>query len=202
MFKIFFDTKVIQVGNHRNFGDIVENDNVFVYKENSNLQPILLRFISDKEAKELYIINQAEDKFWKDIYTNIKYKEAAGGVVYNIKDEVLVIKRFGKWDLPKGGIKKGETSRAAALREVEEETAINELKIVDIFPFTFHLYEHKDKLVLKKTYWFAMKTNTTAVPSPQTEEQIEEAKWISKEQLSEMKGNTWDSLIEVWDNIS
>ena len=51
-----------------------------------------------------------------------KIIEAAGGVVFNEKNEILMIYRLKTWDLPKGKIEKGETPADAAFREVCEET--------------------------------------------------------------------------------
>ncbi len=44
-------------------------------------------------------------------------------------DEILMIFRRGKWDLPKGKLDKGESLEACALREVEEETGLKKNKI-------------------------------------------------------------------------
>lgn len=201
MYKFYFDKKVVNVGTHRNFEDISGNESIYTYNKGTGLRPIIERFLSDKETMEIYIINADENAFWKDVFLNFKYREAAGGVVTNEKGEVLVIKRWEKWDLPKGGIKKAENSRNAAMREVEEETAIGDLKITGILPFTFHLYAEKENLYLKKTYWYAMKTSSTKEPTPQKEEDIEIAKWINKEELNSVKENTWDSLFDVWNEI-
>ena len=48
--------------------------------------------------------------------------EAAGCIVKNEEGKILMMKRLGKWDLPKGKIDKGETPIQASLRELEEET--------------------------------------------------------------------------------
>src|SRR5687768_2564827 len=47
---------------------------------------------------------------------------AAGGLVQNEKEELLMIYRKGKWDLPKGKLDKNEKLEDCALREVMEET--------------------------------------------------------------------------------
>ncbi|RDI94880.1 NUDIX hydrolase [Meiothermus sp. QL-1] len=49
----------------------------------------------------------------------------AGGVLFNPKGEVLLIRdRMGYWCFPKGHVEPGESLAQAALREVEEETGI------------------------------------------------------------------------------
>ena len=55
-----------------------------------------------------------------------------GALIFNAKKEVLMIctqKWSGKWGIPGGKIKRGESSLAALRREIKEETA---LKITDI----------------------------------------------------------------------
>ncbi|MBI4176980.1 MAG: NUDIX domain-containing protein [Candidatus Aenigmarchaeota archaeon] len=55
----------------------------------------------------------------------VVFRKSADGV------EFLLLKRKRKgWELPKGGIEKGETAKRAALREVREETGLTLLKIV------------------------------------------------------------------------
>ncbi len=198
MFKIYFEHKIINVGNHRNFNELSGDEGVYTYNRNTNLTPIVKRLISSYDTTEIFIINSDEDAFWKDIFKNFKYKEAAGGLVFNDKDEFLAIKRYGKWDLPKGGIKKAESSRNAAMREVTEETGIDELKITDILPITFHIYIQNDELFFKKTYWFKMKTSSQKTPIPQLEEDITEAKWLKKREINEITSNTWHSLFDLW----
>lgn len=75
------------------------------------------------------------DQLWADFQTHYKIVSAAGGVV-NLKgtDTYLFIYRRGSLDLPKGKIDPGETIQTAALREVEEETGLSELKIVSSLP--------------------------------------------------------------------
>jgi len=202
MFKIYFDNRVINVGNTRSFSDSSSHEDVHYYSKGNNIAPIFSRFVASPDIKETFIVLNDEDALWRDIFQNLKYKEAAGGVVYNEQNEILLIKRFGKWDFPKGGIKQSENSRNAAMREVEEETAISDLKIKDILPLTFHLYILNENLYLKKTYWYGMKTTSTAAPIPQSEEDIEEAIWVKKSDIQKYRKNSWDSLFDVWNSIS
>ncbi|MBR1904667.1 MAG: NUDIX domain-containing protein, partial [Alphaproteobacteria bacterium] len=61
------------------------------------------------------------------------YRLNAGVVVFNRKRQVLLCRRSDEkdaWQFPQGGIEKGETPAAAALRELEEETSICSVKLV------------------------------------------------------------------------
>jgi len=107
--------------------------------------------------------------------------EAAGGLVFNTAGEALFIFRRGFWDLPKGKIDPGETIKEAAVREVQEETGIQQITLGPALIDTYHTYKtKKGRRILKKTYWFEMQTSDTAL-TPQTEEDIDIAQWESVE---------------------
>ncbi len=126
------------------------------------------------------------------------YIEAAGGLVWNEKGKVLMIHRLGFWDLPKGKIDPGETPKVAAKREVKEECGIGKLKIIKGLPSSFHTYEMKGKKYLKRTYWFEMLCKDDTPPIPQTEENIDEVKWMGKTKLKALnKENTYLSILDV-----
>ncbi len=59
--------------------------------------------------------------------------DAAGGLIYRKNDseapEVVMIYRWGKWDLPKGKREKNESIADCAAREVSEELGIKRPKL-------------------------------------------------------------------------
>ena len=127
---------------------------------------------------------------------------AAGGVVFNNKKELLVIHRIGKWDLPKGKLEQGEEIPACAIREVEEECGVGDLKLIRELVSTFHCYKtKKGTWVLKRTYWYEMKTSYAEKLTPQLEEGIDAVEWVASERISEIKKNTYNSINEVIDLI-
>jgi 8-oxo-dGTP pyrophosphatase MutT (NUDIX family) len=77
--------------------------------------------------------------------SKISVQKAGGGLVYNTKGEILFIFRNGKWDLPKGGIEKNEKIKQTAVREVEEETGVTGLEVVEKLPKTYHVFKQIDK---------------------------------------------------------
>ena len=89
-----------------------------------------------KFSSVLLYNNESTKKLLHDFISAFKYLEAAGGVVVNSNKERLFIHRFGRWDLPKGKLEKGESPAEAALREVYEETGLK-IKINDFAIYTF-----------------------------------------------------------------
>jgi len=70
--------------------------------------------------------------------------------------ELMLIFRRGKWDLPKGKLDPGETLETCALREVQEETGVSNVKLEKFIGITQHTYfdKHIGKEVLKETHWY------------------------------------------------
>lgn len=123
--------------------------------------------------------------------------EAGGGVVKNQHGEVLVIFRYGKWDLPKGKREEGEGFEDCALREVAEECGIKGHRIEKKLVATYHTYKIKNKIFLKHTEWFAMDYSGPLSCKPQLEEDISQALWVAKSSLHEVYENTYQSVIDV-----
>ncbi len=106
--------------------------------------------------------------------------KAAGGYVVRAgqgQPDVLLIRRRGVWDLPKGKRDKGETMAACAAREVREELGITDVHVVQPLGQTQHGYLEKGRFAVKKTRWFLMTTTATAF-SPQAEEDIDDVAWV------------------------
>lgn len=109
--------------------------------------------------------------------------EAGGGVVYREtgKDgsEVVLIKRRGLWDLPKGKKEGNETVKECAVREVSEEIGISIPMISYFLTKTYHEYRENGKLIGKITHWYLMEPDDPETEfTPQKEEQIEEVRWV------------------------
>jgi len=124
---------------------------------------------------------------------------AAGGLVTNEKNELLMMFRRGKWDLPKGKVDEGETLEIAAIREVQEETGIKNISLGKFIDVTNHEYFEKrlNSDVMKETHWFAMHVDGESKLIPQTEEDIEKIIWADEEELKECLKNTYQSIKEI-----
>ena len=124
-----------------------------------------------------------------------KIVEAAGGLVKNLKtNHFLFIFRNKKWDLPKGRINKNEEVKSAAIREVEEETGVNNLSIVEHLNTTYHIFKKNRKYRLKKTFWYLMETDFIDELTPEKKEGIEKAIWIDKNSIGTIKNEIYQNI--------
>ncbi|HEX2536262.1 MAG TPA: NUDIX domain-containing protein, partial [Chitinophagaceae bacterium] len=113
-------------------------------------------------------------------------------------ETVLLIFRKGKWDLPKGKLDPGETLEACAVREVQEETGLQEINLGAYLHTTFHTYTEGNELALKESVWYLMEhTGPGEGLTPQREEDIEECIWVPLTGLEPYLGNTHASIADV-----
>ncbi len=138
-----------------------------------------------------------------------KYVPAAGGFVKNEKGEFLFIHRLGYWDLPKGKIDKKDiqdagstihdnlSARAAAIREVTEETGLTSVTISGNLPSTWHIYTAKEKQILKQTFWFEMAADSSQPLKPQVSEGIFLVKWAQPQAIHCILSHTYASIREL-----
>ena len=137
--------------------------------------------------------NAAYEQFSRDAY----YIEAAGGVVRGSDGRVLMIRRFNRWDLPKGHIEKGEDSLTAAMREIEEETGVTGLIFDRLLCNTLHSYSVYGRWEIKRTYWYAFHCSCSAA-TPQTEEDITQVVWCDSGQVAENLKDSYPTIREVF----
>jgi len=166
----------------------------FFLLKNVNLDYVV-RKLQRSEFSKVYLYHPDSDKLLSIFKERMGYINAGGGLVKNEKDELLFIERNEKWDLPKGRAEKGEDIETTSLREVEEETGVENLSINKFLQETYHIYKNKGKYNLKITYWYLMDTNYTGVLKPQTEEGITQAVWKSSEQAEAAMSNSYSNVV-------
>ncbi|NPA44493.1 MAG: NUDIX domain-containing protein [Chlorobi bacterium] len=174
--------------------DNLEIDEPFLHKCTDRMNNILNVFFKNENMQEISFEHYDLNKLLNDFKTYFKYIEAAGGVVKNDKNELLVIHRFGIPDLPKGKIEKEETPEIAAIREVEEECGISNLKIEKELKPSYHIYDYNNKKVLKKTFWFKMQYSGNEPLIPQIEEDITKVEWCNAEKIKSYSKQTYKNL--------
>jgi 8-oxo-dGTP pyrophosphatase MutT (NUDIX family) len=98
------------------------------------------------------------------------YDEISAGAVLHTIDENFEIKylilnySYGHWDFPKGNIERGETEIETIKREVMEETAINDIKLIEGFRQQIsYKYRKKSKTVNKTVIYYLAETRTNKV---------------------------------------
>jgi len=197
MYKVFYnDRTVFFIDNFEKYFD--NNEGLFYkYKDRVQLSYLLELFSDVKGFKNLYIFHEDIDFCFTEFCTLFTVIEAAGGLVKAPDNKILVINRRGFWDLPKGKLELQEKPERGAMREVEEECGLQNLRLSSLIETTFHTYTIEDKNILKKTYWYEMLHDGNQIPVPQLQEDITEAKWINKSNLSDVTKNTYLSIIEV-----
>jgi 8-oxo-dGTP pyrophosphatase MutT (NUDIX family) len=124
---------------------------------------------------------------------------AGGGLVLNDAEELLMIYRRGKWDLPKGKLDEGETIEECAIREVEEETGVTGIERGELISIGYHEYFDRflKEDVIKETHWYAMRVRGNQVLIPQTEEDITEIKWVKGEEMENCLRDSYDTVVEI-----
>lgn len=156
-----------------------------------------LATVAQLEYEGAVIENVSHEAVLQELHKLYVPIDAGGGVVTNENDEILMIFRRGKWDLPKGKRDKGETMDECALREVSEETGLQKVKLGEKICDTYHIYNMYGKNQLKHTAWYQMHTKSTEILQPQAEEDIEEVRWVSPNDLAPLLATTYEAIREV-----
>ena len=147
-----------------------------------------------ENSKCVAVVTPSPELTFEALKAEFKWVEAAGGVVTNVAGDLLMINLRGRWDLPKGHVESGESSRVAALREVEEETGIR-AEVVGDEPLicTHHTYNTYGEWELKRTTWWAMQS-IGGVLKAQSEEGITSAEWCERATLHERLKTTYPTI--------
>ena len=177
-----------------------DNGSVYVFEDQKSLSKRLETF-GKSDENHLLIVHSDKEELFDHVKRCFKYIEAAGGLVTLRDERILLIKRLGKWDLPKGKTEKGESLQTTALREVIEECGLKSSPVITgELAHTYHTYYHKKgKHILKHTAWFAMRYEGKESLHPQLDEDITRAVWFPVNLLKVIRQNTYQSIIKVLD---
>ncbi len=196
---ISFYDHFIHFCDYREIGKIQVPEN-FQVMDDTLLQPCFDRL---KQGVDLWVWYHRGFRRIADYCTqHYTYVKAAGGVAKTPNDEVLLIRREGFWDIPKGMVEPGETLAQAALREVREETGIARLSLGPLITKTYHLYDKYGGWHLKQTSWFHMSASEKQSTLPQREEGITEALWVSTKECCQRLSHSFASLRLVAQKLS
>ena len=194
MYKVFVNDKPLFLTN-----EISKETNFQLFLlESVDIVQLIVKIFQNKIQKA-YLYHPDEKEIMKTLKSKIPVSKAGGGLVYNKKGEVLFIFRGGKWDLPKGGTEKGEEIEDTAMREVEEETGVNKLRVTKKLQKTYHIFKRNGVYRLKITQWFEMRSDFRGIPVGQIEEGIEKAVWFSPKDISEILKNSYENIKLLFD---
>ena len=196
MYRLFCNNRLLTANNFCE--NLLSVDNKCV-KNYDDLVSKIRRWLDDETLENLDLGDVDGEKLACAVKQIFCQAPAAGGVVV-IDNQFVAIERNGIPDLPKGHIEKGESPEDAALREVEEETGITNLKIIKELPSTWHCYLLNNQWTIKKTSWFLMRTKSGMKNIPQTEEGITKVYLVDKENVKNFEEKTFASLKSLADN--
>ena len=188
MYKVFVNESPLILTNQQPDNS---HGNVFTLEDNAINYAITS--LSKKLLESAYIYEPGNDILDKFI-SKSPMIVAAGGLVKNKKGKVLFIFREGKWDLPKGKLDKGESMEDAAVREVEEETGVQNLKVTRYLQTTYHIFKRNGRFKLKKVIWFEMYSNYSGDLVPQLGEGITKVKWKGPKKSKKALKNSYQNI--------
>ena len=157
----------------------------------------VIKELNKSSIKEIRLIGKKEEKLLKNFFKKLPKVRAGGGKVYNDNGEILFIYRNDKWDLPKGRVDRRESIEAAALREVEEETGVRDLKIVKPLETTYHIFKRNGRHRIKITYWFEMHTSYKGKLVPEATEGITNVAWLNSKETQKALENSYANIKEL-----
>jgi 8-oxo-dGTP pyrophosphatase MutT (NUDIX family) len=158
---------------------------------------ILTSSLSTGKAMNFGLISPDPAETFAQFIEEYRVVQAAGGLVFNKENQMLTIKRNGIWDMPKGKIEKHEDQRAAALREVMEETGLNMLNISEKIGQSYHAYFEDEVVLLKETHWYFMSSSGKGKLTPQIEEGTSEVKWADIDWFKSPEFITYQSIRDI-----
>jgi 8-oxo-dGTP pyrophosphatase MutT (NUDIX family) len=161
------------------------------------VQSFLTRLEHDTDLESGVLVHPDVDTALEIIKQQFLFIQAAGGLVWSDKDQILLIFRRGKWDLPKGKLDPGEQLEDCAVREVEEETGLTGIRIGQQLGSTYHTYYQGGIHILKESVWYLMQAPHEDNLQPQTEEDIEQCIWVNTDQLHQYLPNTYRTIADV-----
>ncbi len=185
--EIFFHNKQLLISSKSSSGyEIAVNETT------PNNFPEEERHISLEEILQLFEYHHSitlkstdPEKTYKRFASQLIEVTAAGGVVNSEGETTLMIHRNGRWDLPKGHWEEGETIEECAIREVQEETGVEEVSIGDKICETIHIYNLRGKWEIKTTHWYNMTSPSCSALTPQQEEGIDRVEWLTPSEVNQ-----------------
>lgn len=176
---------------------IHHDDAVFIDELDSHTVKSMIHEMQLEKVHAGVFYHKDLEELKKFFYKKFTIVVAAGGLVQRENNDVLLMFRRGKWDLPKGKLDKDESLEACAVREVEEETGLRNVKLNEPLTVTHHTYHEGTKFILKESHWFRMNVSGEQKLVPQQEEGISELVWVKPSGLQHYIKEAYPSVSDV-----
>lgn len=202
MYKVFFNRIPLSIIDSEYDRSLLEEKRLMFKwnKQERQIENLIEDLVSPHVKVPVYLVTSKVEKAIAVFEKQFKIIEAAGGVVEDESKRILFIHRRGYWDLPKGKIDKGEEEKQAAVREVIEETGIQNVELLEKLLTTRHVYRTKNHLILKPSHWYRMKT-VWQKTIPQLEEDILKCEWLRAATIKAQSQETYPNILEVLDHV-
>ena len=198
MHKIFFERRCLIICQTDDQALADPNAIEFHISDRIDIHTIVDMFAASESLARIYLPTENTGLMYRRVCAEFKEVNAAGGLVANRRGDYLLINRNGLWDLPKGHQEQGEDISITAIREVMEETGVDQLELQDLVCVTDHCYLRGGIWHLKHTWWYRMLYNDPTDLTPQREEDISKAAWVAKSSLPSFLKNSYPSIVEVF----
>jgi 8-oxo-dGTP pyrophosphatase MutT (NUDIX family) len=175
-------------------------ETIFIDELNHSAVKTMLYELEQPEFYQGVFLHTDVDELLAAFKEHLNVIVAAGGLVYTVDKDLLLIHRLGHWDLPKGKLDEGESLEECALREIEEETGARNLAIQQPLQVTYHTYHQKGKNNLKESHWYLVKAAGKSVLVPQTEEDVQQCVWVPLAEISAYIDGAFASVADVLRN--
>lgn len=181
---------------------IHHDDAMFIDELNSHTVKTMIHEMELEKIHAGVFYHSNLEELRKAFYKKFTIIQAAGGLVQNEKNKILMIFRRGKWDLPKGKLDKGEKLEDCAVREVEEETGLQQVQLRSPLLVTYHTYHEGARFILKESHWYTMQVKGEQQLVPQTMEGITEVRWVTPAETKKLFPETYPSVVDVLEKIT
>jgi len=199
MYKIYINENLLCLGTSDEIAALTDVSLAMPYYGKSKaLLNLSDRLEKVADGRTMAVSSDDPHALWSDFQGLYRVIPAAGGLILNNQEELLLIYRRGYWDLPKGKQDEGEELEQTATREVAEETGLK-VTLGTLAGETWHTYRSKKgKRILKPTFWYHMYAPETDL-TLQSEEDIEDAQWISPSKVMESDLVIYRNIAELID---
>jgi hypothetical protein len=130
MYKVFFNDRFVTLTDRLSPDEVNKYQIIHPFKGKIELEEIT-NYFQNNHVHNMAVLFDDVPFLKKAFFSQFTNISAAGGLVLNEKNQYLMIFRREKWDLPKGKAEKNESVEETAVREVCEETGLENIELVD-----------------------------------------------------------------------